>query len=300
MKKFLLIDGMNLVFRSFYALPDLSNQAGLPTGAIHGFMKTFWKLQDMEKPQASLVFFDSKEATRHHLIHPQYKAQRAETPQELIAQIPLLIELLDAFGIPYARQGGVEADDLIASVAATQGARGHSVLIVSSDKDFAQCLKDPFALLLLPPPTQRPSMPWRHWGPEEVLKKFGVAPARIPDYLALTGDSSDNIEGIPGVGPKTAAKWLKEHGTIHNIIAESQHLKPERLGAKVKAGKKLLERNMELVTLERHHNVDLPNPQAPQVDRFRKLLENLELSQILKEALKRYERKGLQTQLDII
>ena len=300
MKKALLIDGMNLVFRSFHALPHFSNQAGLPTGAVHGFMKTFWKLQDMEKPWASLVFFDSREPTRHHKIHPHYKAQRAETPQELIRQIPLLIELLDTFGIPVIRQAGVEADDLIASAAAAQSAKGRFALIVSSDKDFAQCLKDPSIALLLPPSTHRPTAPWRHWGPEEVLKKFGVSPAYIPDYLALTGDSSDNIQGIAGVGPKTAAKWIREQGALSDILAHLECLKPERLALKIKAAKKLLERNMELVTLERHHFVDLPSPKTPQVDQFRELLERLELSQILKEALKRYERKLLQAQLDII
>ena len=299
MPKILLVDGMNLVFRSFYALPKLTNRQQVSTGALYGFIKTIWKLEDIEKPDTLAIFFDSKEPTRHHALHPEYKAQRSATPEALISQIPILIEILKAIGIPTIRQPTIEADDLIASAASQKSAQQYQSVIVSSDKDFAQCLHDPSITLLLPPSTTKPSLGWRHLRPADIIQKYGIPPIYIPDYLALIGDTSDNIQGVQGIGPKTATKWIQGYGGIDNILQHLDHLQPQRLAQKLKNSTDILKRNLQLVTLETHHPISPLTTQPLQIESLTSILQEMDMQKILEQTLERYSNTPAQSEFDL-
>ncbi len=230
MAKWLLVDGFNLVYRCFHAVPELSRADGFPTNALHGWVKSLWRLSDQEKPDGTLVFFDLGGAQDRLALHPEYKAHREEMPEALSMQIPIVKELTRAMGLGGIEVDGVESDDLLASHACSLARKGDQVLIVSSDKDFAQIVGERIRMML-PPPTANPKLGWRVLDEAGVKEKFGVGPPRIADYLALVGDTSDNIPGLDGVGPKTASKWLAEHGSLEGVIAAADRIAPERFRA---------------------------------------------------------------------
>ena len=292
MAKWLLVDGFNLAYRCFHALPELTRSDGHPTGALHGWVKSLWKLADLEKPAATLVFFDLGGAQDRLALHPEYKAQRAEMPEALRQQIEPLKLLTRAMGLVGIEQDGVESDDLLAAQAAALARAGHDVIIVSSDKDFAQLVDDRIKILL-PPPSANPKLGWRSLDANGVREKFGVPPAQIADYLALVGDTSDNIPGITGVGPKTAAKWLAEWGNLEGVIAHAAELNPERFRAAVAAEAGKLRMNRQLTTL----NLSLPTVPAeitaPAVGELLRLLESFEMKGTLAEARTRYTQPEL-------
>jgi DNA polymerase-1 len=192
-----------------------------------------------------------------------------------------------AMGLVGVELDGVESDDLLASHGRMLANAGHDVLIVSADKDFAQCVNDRIKILL-PPPTANPKLGWRVLDTAGVLEKFGVPPSQIAEYLALIGDTSDNIPGIDGVGPKTAAKWFAEHLTLEGIIAGADSLKPERFREAVASSAARLRMNLELTTL--HPQAALPHvaPTPAQTAQLFALLEKLEMKSSLVEAQKRY------------
>ena len=200
MAKWMLVDGFNLAFRAFYGMPELTRTDGFPTGALHGWVKSLWRLSDDEKPVATLVFFDLGGSQDRLAIHPEYKAQRQETPEALVQQIPFIKSLTRAMGLVGVEIDGVESDDLLASQALALAREGHDVVVVSADKDFAQIVNERIKILL-PPPTANPKLGWRLLDSDGVQMKFGVGPHQIADYLALVGDSADNIPGLAGVGP---------------------------------------------------------------------------------------------------
>lgn len=285
--KCLLVDGYNLAYRCFFAIPELTRSDGFPTNALHGWVKSLWKLFDQERPDATLVFFDLGGAQDRLALHPEYKAQREEMPEALVRQIPKVKELTRAMGLAGIEREGVESDDLLASEAVTLAAGGNDILIVSSDKDFAQIVNERIRILL-PPPTANPKLGWRTLDAAGVRDKFGVPPERIADYLALVGDTSDNIPGLDGVGPKTASKWLAEFGSLEGVLAHAGDLSPERFRPAVAAAADRLRLNLRLTTL----NLGLaPVPTArpePRVGELFRLLEELEMRSTLAEARKRY------------
>jgi DNA polymerase-1 len=292
MAKWLLVDGYNLAYRCFFAIPELTRADGFPTNALHGWVKSIWKLADQEKPEGTLVFFDLGGAQDRLAIHPEYKAQREEMPEALAKQLPYVRSLTRALGCVGIELEGVESDDLLAAEAVALARAGHEVLIVSSDKDFAQIV-DERIKILLPPPTANPKLGWQVRDAAGVREKFGVPPAQIADYLALVGDTSDNIPGINGVGPKTAAKWLAEWGSLEGVIAHAAELQPERFRAAVASEADKLRRNLKLTTL----NVALPslvlNKPTPAPEELYRLLEELEMRSALQEARQRYGQPEL-------
>jgi DNA polymerase-1 len=287
MAKWLLIDGFNLAYRCFFAIPELTRADGFPTNALHGWVKSLWMLDDQEKPAGALVFFDLGGAQDRLALHPEYKAQREEMPEALVKQLPYLKQLTRAMGYVGVEQDGVESDDLLASEAVALARAGHDVLIVSSDKDFAQIVGEKITIML-PPPSANPKLGWRRRDAAGVMEKFGVLPAQIADYLALVGDSSDNIPGLSGVGPKTAAKWLQEFGSLEGVLAHTGDLKPERFREPARAAAENLRRNLKLTTL----NLALPTFSAqkatPQPGEIFRLLGELEMKGSLAEARSRY------------
>jgi DNA polymerase-1 len=292
MAKWLLVDGFNLAYRCFFAIPELSRADGFPTNALHGWVKSLWKLADQEKPVGTLVFFDLGGAQDRLALHPEYKAQREEMPEALEKQLPYVKALTRAMGCVGIEQDGIESDDLLAAEAVSLARQGDDVLIVSSDKDFAQIV-NPQIKILLPPPTANPKLGWQVRDEAGVREKFGVPPSQIADFLALVGDTSDNIPGINGVGPKTAAKWLSEHGNLEGVIAHAAELQPERFRTTVSAEAEKLRRNLKLTTL----NVSLPSlvlsAPTPAPEELYRLLETLEMRSALAEARQRYGQPEL-------
>ncbi|HXA13647.1 MAG TPA: 5'-3' exonuclease H3TH domain-containing protein [Opitutaceae bacterium] len=287
MAKWLLIDGFNLAYRCFFAIPELTRADGFPTNALHGWVKSLWKLGDQEKPDGVLVFFDLGGAQDRLALHPEYKAHRKEMPEALVKQLPYLKQLTRAMGFAGIEQDGVESDDLLAAEAVALARAGHDVLIVSSDKDFAQIVGEKIKIML-PPPSANPKLGWRLLDAAGVVEKFGVPPAQIADYLALVGDTSDNIPGLSGVGPKTAVKWLQEFGSLEGVLAHAGELKPERFREPAVAAAENLRRNLKLTTL----NLALPPPAAqrgaPQPTEIFRLLGELEMKGCLADARSRY------------
>lgn len=292
MAKWLLIDGFNLAYRCFHAIPELTRSDGFPTNALHGWVKSLWKLHDQERPEAIVVFFDLGESQDRLVLLPEYKAHREAMPESLVKQLPYVKLLTKALGFVGVEIDGVESDDLLASQARVLAAAGHDVIIVSSDKDFAQIVDDRIKILL-PPPTANPKLGWRLLDAAGVLEKFGVPPAQIPDYLALVGDTSDNIPGLDGVGPKTAAKWLQSYQTIEGVIAHATELTPDRFQAAVQASADHLRRNLQLTTLNlAHPTIVAEKTPVQHADLFR-LLEELEMKTCLLDARKRYAEPEL-------
>ena len=292
MAKWLLVDGFNLAYRCFFAIPELSRADGFPTNALHGWVKSLWRLSDQEKPDGVRVFFDLGGAQDRLLLLPEYKAQREEMPEALSKQIPFIKSLTRAMGLGGIELEGVESDDLLASFAWARASAGDEVLIVSSDKDFAQIVGQRIKIML-PPPTANPKLGWRIMDEAGVLAKFGVPPSQIADYLALVGDTSDNIPGLDGVGPKTASKWLAEFGSLEGVIAAADRINPERFRTALAASSELLRRNLKVTTL----NLSLPPPNLdhcePRPEELYALLESLEMRSAGAEARQRYGQPEL-------
>jgi DNA polymerase-1 len=272
-----LIDGFNLAFRAFYGMPELARADGFPTGALHGWVRTLWWIEDNVRPDRMLVFFDLGGAHRQLALREDYKANRTEAPEALERQIPVIKAWTRAAGYVGVEKNGVEADDLIASYSRELAAQGDSVLVISADKDLAQLVTDRVHQLA-PPPTANPRLGWRELDPAGVEEKFGVHASRIPDYLALIGDTSDNIPGLKGVGPKTAAKWLVQYGSLEEVIAHCGELLPKRFQALVHAEADHLRRNLEMTRLDSSLPIDQTAHADPDPQRAVELLEEMEMA----------------------
>lgn len=292
MARWLLIDGFNLAYRCFYATPALTRADGFPTNALHGWVKALWRLIDQEKPAHTAVFFDLGGSRDRLALHPEYKAQRAEMPEELSRQIDGLKTLTRLLGLAAVEIDGIESDDLLATCAARRAAEGDEVLIVSSDKDFAQLVGERIRVLL-PPPSAQPRLGWRLLDAAGVREKFGVGPERIVDYLALIGDTSDNIPGLNGVGPKTAIKWLERHGNLEGVLAAAGAIEPERFRVPLVEAAERLRLNRRLVTLNLAHELP-PLEQAPaDLPGLSAFLAEMDMRTTLAEARERYAQPEL-------
>lgn len=282
-----LIDGFNLAFRCFYAMPDLSRSDGFPTGALHAFFASLTKLCCLDAPHQSSVFFDKGGSVKRREIYPEYKANRAAMPDNLRRQIPAIKDLCSMFGIEPIENEGVEADDLIGSAAVKIKSSGSKAVIVSADKDFAQLIS-PGIRQLLPPSSK--AKDWTSLDIVGVKTKFGVEPSQIPYFLALVGDSADNIAGLDGVGPKTAAKWLKDFGDLETVIKRSDWLKPEKFRKIVADSAELLRRNLQLVTIDTTLGFEQSPQVEPQFDELLKFLEEMEMKKSV-TALRKFARE---------
>ena len=202
MERVLIIDGHGLAFRAFYAVPLLNAPDGTPTNAILGFMNMLIKVEDEVAPCCCAVVFDAPGPTFRHEIFPEYKAGRKPTPEEFKPQIPLLKELLMSLGYPVVMDQGVEADDVIASMARCVVEVGRQAVVVSSDKDLLQILGNGVKMLR---PVKGITV-LKDYDEASFSEEYGFSPQSMPDYLALMGDAADNVPGVPGIGEKTAAK----------------------------------------------------------------------------------------------
>jgi len=277
-KPLILVDGSSYLFRAFHALPPLTNSKGEPTGAVYGVINMLRKLLKDYQPEYIAVVFDAKGKTFRDEIFEKYKAHRPPMPAELSVQIEPLLIIVRAMGLPCLIIDGVEADDVIGTLA-TQASRAAMETIISTgDKDMAQLVGDHVTLVNTMTDTVLDT--------PGVSKKFGVAPHQIIDYLALTGDTSDNIPGIPGVGPKTAAKWLNEYESLDNIIAHAGEIKG-KIGEKLRDNLDQLPLSKQLATIK----CDVPlevlpkelRQYSPDIDTLRKLFQQLEFKRWLAE-----------------
>lgn len=284
----LLLDGFNLAFRSFYGIRELSRSDGFPTNAIHGWVKTLWKLEDLKPNSLPVVCFDRGGDREREQLLPEYKQNRVEMPPDLALQLPWIEKLTREMGIPFHVREGVEADDIIATLAQRYRAAGRTVYIVSADKDLGQCVA-PGVFQLLPPPTANPRLGWRTLDPAGVEEKFGVPPSMIAEYLALIGDTSDNIPGLTGVGPKTAAKWLRTNGSLEAILDRCGTLTPKRFQNLVHESREALRRNLQLTRLnDRLDLEDLPDHRdRSDLPGLLASFEELEMKQSAAEAKRR-------------
>jgi DNA polymerase-1 len=287
--RWMLVDGFNLVFRSHFAMErsNLRRQSDqFPTGALHGWMKSLLDLREGEKPDRCIVFFDLGGSDRHLAALPEYKAQRDDTPEDIVLQIPEIKRLTSLLGFQVMEQRGVEADDLIATAVRRLTTEGHECIIVSADKDFGQCVGGK-VLQLAPPPTANPALGWRRLDAAAVTEKFGVPPERIADYLALVGDAADNIPGLRGVGPKTAVKWLTEHGDLAGVLSAAEIIEPERFREQIKAEAERIRGNLKLVTFQTDFPFELGSPVAEDVGGTEAFLMEMEMH----STLRRYQSK---------
>lgn len=221
LKHLFLIDGSGFIFRAFHALPPMIRSDGTPTNAVYGFTTMLMKLvEDTEADHIAVVFDTSRKSFRTDL-YPDYKAHRPPPPPELVPQFALVREAAQALNVAAVEQDGLEADDLIASYALAARAQGARVTIVSSDKDLMQLVGDGIEM-------QDP-MKNKIIGPDQVMEKFGVPPDKVVEVMALIGDSSDNVPGVPGIGPKTAAELIQTYGDLDGVLAAAQSIKqPKR------------------------------------------------------------------------
>lgn len=238
---FILIDGSSYLYRAFHALPPLVNSQGQPTGAIYGVLSMIRKLLADYAPQHIAVVFDPPGKTTRDAIYPAYKAQRPPTPDALRLQVAPLFAAIRALGLPLVQIEGIEADDVIATLATQAAQHGHQVVISTGDKDIAQLVNMQITLVN--------TMTNTRLDEAGVLKKFGVPPEKIIDYLALMGDSSDNIPGVPKVGPKTAVKWLQEYGSLDAIMEKASAF-TGKIGENLRTSLEYLPLSKQLVTLD--------------------------------------------------
>jgi DNA polymerase-1 len=215
-----LVDGSGFIFRAFYALPPLKRPDGTPVGAVLGFVNMMLKLVDDFKASHLAVIFDAGRKTFRNDLYPDYKANRSETPEDLIPQFSLIRQACQAFQIQSIEQEGFEADDLIATYARLAREQGLKVTIVSSDKDLMQ--------LVAPGVDMFDPVKNKTIGPDQVVEKFGVGPQLVRDMQALIGDSSDNIPGVPGVGPKTALELVQAFGSLEGVLARAEEIPQAR------------------------------------------------------------------------
>ena len=251
---YLLIDGKHFVYRAFYATPELTRSTdSFPIGAIHGWSRIMWSLMDEYPTGTYEIFWDAGSKARLEM-DSNYKANRKPVPEPMRPQLPYIEKLANLMGIASYKEEGHEADDLIGTRASDLAAKGEEVLIVSADKDFAQCVNEKIHMLM-PPPTANTKDGWKRLTPEGVVEKFGVTPDQIADYLALMGDTSDNVKGLEGVGPKTAGEWLKAYKNLEGIFANCGKLNPKRFQNVVYESQEMLLKNRQMTTL---HKRELP------------------------------------------
>lgn len=245
--KLVLIDGNSIVNRAFYGVPELTNKEGLHTNAIFGFLNIMLKVIEEETPTHMLVAFDVKAPTFRHEMYGEYKGTRKPMPEELREQIPVLKEVLSAMKIQMKEQAGIEADDILGTMARTGEAAGCEVSVVSGDRDLLQLATENVKVRI--PKTKGGKTVVEDYYRPQVIEKYGVTPEQIVDLKGLMGDSSDNIPGVPGVGEKTAVKILTVFGTVEQALEHVDEITPNRAREAVKNNTKLALLSKKLATI---------------------------------------------------
>ncbi|QPJ63583.1 MAG: DNA polymerase I [Candidatus Nitronauta litoralis] len=275
-----LIDGSAYIFRAFYGVRHhLTNSKGMPTNALYGFTTMLMKVVREEGPDYLAVIFDTKEKTFRHDLFPEYKANRGEPPEDLKAQFPYFKELVDCFNITTLSREGYEADDIIGTLARQGERNGMHVVIVSGDKDMMQLVGPDIVML--------DTMKNKTLGEAEVEEKFGVKPERVIEVLGLMGDSSDNVPGVAGVGPKTAADLIQKYGSMAGLYEKLDSIDKKKLKEKLEIHKDNAFLSRKLVTIDTEMTLDCEIKDMvrrdPDIEKMRILFEELEFNTLLNE-----------------
>lgn len=282
--KLVLIDGNSIMNRAFYGVPELTNKDGFHTNAIYGFLNIMFKIMEEEEPSHMLVAFDEKAPTFRHTMYEKYKGTRKPMPEELREQMPVLKEILGAMNIQIFSQAGIEADDILGTMAKKGEREGYAVSVVSGDRDLLQLATD--AILIRIPKTRAGKTEVEDYYAAQVIEKYHVTPPQIIDLKGLMGDSSDNIPGVPGVGEKTAVKLLTLFGTVENVIDHVEEITPNRAKEAVKNNVSLARLSKELATIKTDCHLGVSMEECVVEDMFNEkayqLIQSLEIKSILK------------------
>jgi DNA polymerase I len=273
-----IVDALNFLFRAFHALPPLTTSRGVQTGAIYGLCQMILRIEREQRPTHLCVVYDAPGDNFRNAIFPAYKAHRPPMPPELAAQLGMVRRVIEAFGLTQLEVEGFEADDIIATLAGIAKAAGMEVVVCSSDKDLLQLCDEQVAVL--------DTMRNRRLGPAEVREKFGVLPDRVGDVLALMGDSIDNVPGVAGIGPKTAAELINKFGSLEALLAGAHEIKGKR-GVSIVEAADAIRLSRELVRLRE----DVPLPRTleelhriePDKEQLRALFRELEFSRLAEQ-----------------
>ena len=274
-----LIDGSNYLYRAFYAIRDLSNSKGFPTNAIYGFTTMLMKLLREQKPDYIAIAFDVKGPTFRHDAFAQYKATRKATPDTLIPQIPYIKDIVRGFSIPVLECQGIEADDIIGTLARRCAGMNMKVVIVSGDKDLMQLVSKDVIMI--------DTMKDKIYDVEAVKERFGVGPDKVVEILGLMGDTSDNIPGVPGIGPKSAHRLIEEYGTIEEIIKNVERLKNAKAKQSIRefADQARMSRELAVIRTNADFDFDLERCRStgPDLEALKGLFQEFEFSSLIQE-----------------
>lgn len=273
---------MSNIFRAYYAIRGLSNSRGVPTNAVFGFTMMLRKLITQYQPDYIGVVLDSKEKTFRHTTYEQYKANRTEMPDDLVAQLPYILRVCEAFRVPVLRLPGYEADDIIGTLAREAAEQGLQAVIVSSDKDLCQLVRDPDIVVL------RFDKNGETWYDEAGVKeRLGVRPDQVSDLLGLMGDASDNIKGAPGIGEKGAVQLIEQFGSIEGALARWEEVKKKTYRESLRDNAAQIRLSRELATIDTHVPVELDvkalELEPPDAELAYKLFSELEFGQLTRE-----------------
>ena len=247
-KRFLVLDGSSLIFRAFYALPGLSDSHGQPTGAIFGFSNMLTKLMAEQQPDLMVLAFDKSRHTFRTERYADYKGTRDKTPEELLSQFPLLREFAANMGIPFLEKDNYEADDIIGTLATQAAAKGYDVRVITGDRDALQLVRPNLRVLL----TKKGISEIKDYDMAAFEEEYGFEPLKLIDLKGLMGDTSDNIPGVPGVGPKTASKLLLAYGSVENVLAHVGEVSGKKLKENLQTYADQARLSKELATIELH------------------------------------------------
>jgi DNA polymerase I len=287
-----LIDGNNYVFRAFYAIPNLTNSKGFPTNAIYGFATMLIRIIKEWKPDYIAVAFDVKGPTFRHETYELYKATRKAIPENLIPQIPYIKEMIRGFSIPVLEKPGLEADDIIGTLARRYADQDMKVFIVSGDKDMMQLVGKNVVIV--------DTMKDKVFDEAAVQEKFGVPPGQMVEIMGLTGDTTDNIPGAPGIGPKGALRLIEEYGTIENVLQNVDRIKNAKAKECIRRYRDQIIMSRDLVRIRTEEDVpfDLAASRSgnPDTDTLKTLFKEFEFSSLLQELMLREEQLAGQYQ----
>ena len=285
MEKVVLIDGLSILNRAFYGVPDLTNSEGLHTNAVYGFLNIIFKIMEEEQPDYVAVAFDVHAPTFRHLMYDAYKGTRKGMPEELREQVPVMKELLHAMRISIYEQDGLEADDILGTLAKKAEAEGKNVSLISGDRDLLQIATDRIKVRI--PKTRMGKTEIEDYYAEQVMEKYGVTPTGFIDLKALMGDTSDNIPGVPKVGEKTAASLMAEYGSLEEIYAHVEEISKKSIRESLIANKHLADLSKALATIKVDSDVTMDYEKAAVHNYFTKeayvICKRLELKNIIKK-----------------
>jgi len=299
-KKFILVDGQGLLYRAFYALPQLTTTYGQVVNAVYGFTMILIRLLEEEKPEYMVITFDTPAPTFRHKEFKEYKAQRKKMPDELISQIPLIKKIINNYNIAICSKEGYEADDVIGTLAKEAEKRNCNTTIVTGDKDAFQLISPHTKIMT----TIKGVTEVKIYDEEGIKRKYGVDPEKIVDILALKGDVSDNIPGVPGIGEKTAVALIKEFGSVENILNNTDEISKKSLREQIKKYEDQIKMSKMLATIVKEvpikYDFDSFKVKLPNYEELWKIFKKLEFKNLLKKVAPKINHEKIKLKFDLI